>query len=172
MSTILFWFSSPNHTASCIIFNCIAVGKKQPRHLLHTLELLGQQLCVTALTQREGICVLQEYVAIYFVCFYLFQSLSHVRLFETPWTPCQSSLSMGFFRQEYWSGLPFSSQGDLPNPGIETGSPALQADASTSEPPGKPLRLLQVSVRIHFSITVTSDNFYQAPIRVLPHRCK
>ena len=119
MSTILFWFSSPNHTASCIIFNCIAVGKKQPRHLLHTLELLGQQLCVTALTQREGICVLQEYVAIYFVCFYLFQSLSHVRLFETPWTPCQSSLSMGFFRQEYWSGLPFSSPGDLPNPGIK-----------------------------------------------------
>ena len=44
---------------------------------------------------------------------------------------------MGFSRQEYWSGLPFSSPGDLPNPGIEPGSPALQADALTSEPPGK-----------------------------------
>ena len=43
---------------------------------------------------------------------------------------------MGFSRQEYWSGLPFPSPGDLPDPGIEPGSPALEADASTSEPPG------------------------------------
>ena len=46
---------------------------------------------------------------------------------------------MGFSRQEYWSGLPFRSPGDLPDPGIEPGSPALQADALTSEPPRKPL---------------------------------
>ena len=46
--------------------------------------------------------------------------------------------SMGFSRQEYWSGLPFPSPGDLPDPGIEPRSPALQADALTSEPPGKP----------------------------------
>ena len=45
--------------------------------------------------------------------------------------------SMGFSRQEYWSGLPFPSPGDLPNPGIEPRSPALQADALTSEPPGQ-----------------------------------
>jgi len=45
---------------------------------------------------------------------------------------------MGFSRQEYWSGLPFPSPGDLPDPGIEPKSPALQADALTSEPPGKP----------------------------------
>ena len=45
---------------------------------------------------------------------------------------------MGFSRQEYWSGLPFSSPGDFPDPGIEPRSPALQADALTSEPPGKP----------------------------------
>ena len=44
---------------------------------------------------------------------------------------------MGFSRQEHWSGLPFSSPGDLPDPGIEPGSPALQADTLTSEPPGK-----------------------------------
>ena len=43
---------------------------------------------------------------------------------------------MGFFRQEYWSELPFRSPGDLPNPGIEARSPTLQADALTSEPPG------------------------------------
>ena len=50
----------------------------------------------------------------------------------------QASLSMGFSRQEYWSGLPFPSPGDLPDPGIKPRSPALQADALASEPPGKP----------------------------------
>ena len=48
----------------------------------------------------------------------------------TPWTgACQAPLSMGFSRQEYWSGLPFPSPGDLPDPGIEPRSPALQADS-------------------------------------------
>ena len=54
------------------------------------------------------------------------QSLSHVRLFAVPWTvACQAPPSMGFSRQEYWSGLPFPSPGDPPYPGIELGSPAL-----------------------------------------------
>ena len=67
------------------------------------------------------------------------KSLSRVQIFMTPWTVAyQAPLSMGFFRQEYWSGLPFPSPGDLPNPGIEPRSPALQADALTSEPLGKP----------------------------------
>ena len=66
------------------------------------------------------------------------KSLSRVRLFETPWTVVhQAPLSMGFSRQEYWSGLPFPSPGDLPDPGIEARSPALQANTLTSEPPGK-----------------------------------
>ena len=56
----------------------------------------------------------------------------------TPWTVAyQASPSMGFSRQEYWSGLPFPSPGDLPDPGIEPKSPTLEADALTSEPPGK-----------------------------------
>ena len=50
----------------------------------------------------------------------------------------QAPLSMEFSRQEYWSRLPFPSPGDLPNPGIEAGSPPLQADTLLSEPPGKP----------------------------------
>ena len=50
----------------------------------------------------------------------------------------QALLSMEFSRQEYWSGLPFLSPWDLPNPGIESGSPALRADSLLSEPPGKP----------------------------------
>ena len=65
--------------------------------------------------------------------------LSRVRLFVTPWSVAhQAPLSMGFSRQGYWSGLPFPSPGDLPNPGIEPGSLMLQADALPSEPPGKP----------------------------------
>ena len=67
------------------------------------------------------------------------KSFSRVRLFATSWTVArQASLFMRFSRQEYWIGLPFPSPGDLPNPGIEPTSPALQADALTSEPPGKP----------------------------------
>ena len=66
------------------------------------------------------------------------KSLSHVQLFATPWTvACQAPLSMGFSRQEYWSGVPFPSPGDLLNPGIKPGSPAFQADSLLSEPPRK-----------------------------------
>ena len=64
--------------------------------------------------------------------------LSRVWLLVAPWTVAhQASPSMGFSRQEYWSGLPFPSSGDLPDPGINPGSLALQADALPSEPPGK-----------------------------------
>ena len=66
--------------------------------------------------------------------------LSHlvVSVFATPWTvACQAPLSRGFPRQEYWTELPFPSLGDLPNPGIEPGSSALQADYLLHETPGK-----------------------------------
>ena len=66
-------------------------------------------------------------------------SLSRVRLFVTPWTVAhQMPLSIEFFRQEYWSGLPCPPPGDLPNPEIEPRSPALQVDSIPSEPRGKP----------------------------------
>ena len=66
--------------------------------------------------------------------------LSRVRLFAIPWTVAyQAPPSMGFSRQQCCSGLPFPSPGDLPNPGIEPGSPALQADALLSESPGGPV---------------------------------
>ena len=68
------------------------------------------------------------------------KSLSHVWLFVNPWTVAgQAPLSMKFSRQEYWSGLPFPSLRDLPDPGIELRSPALQGDSLLSEPPEKPL---------------------------------
>ena len=62
--------------------------------------------------------------------------------FETPWTvACQTLLSMGFSRQEYWSGLPFPSPGDLLDPGTEPMSPALAGGFFTTEPPGKKMLL-------------------------------
>ena len=71
--------------------------------------------------------------------------LSRVRLFATLWSVAyQAPPSLGFSRQEYWSGLPFPSPGDLPNPGIKPGSPVLQADALPSEPPGKPQIMLDL----------------------------
>ena len=71
------------------------------------------------------------------MCVCVCVSLSCVRLFVTPWTTAhQAPLSVEFSRQEYCSGLSFLSPGDLPNTGIQPGSPTLQADYLTSEPPG------------------------------------
>ena len=67
--------------------------------------------------------------------------LSCVQPFAVPWTVAhQAPLSMEFSRQDYWSGLPFPSPGELPNPGIKPGSPELQADSLPSKPPGKPCK--------------------------------
>ena len=71
-------------------------------------------------------------------------SLSCVWLFVTPWTVAhQSPLSVGFYRQEYWSGLPCPPPRDLPNPKMEPESPTWQADSLPSESPGKPSYLEQ-----------------------------
>ena len=73
---------------------------------------------------------------------------SSILAWETPQTEEPVRLqSMGFPRLEYWSGLPFSSPGDLPYPGIKTGSLALQADSLPSEPPEKPL-VIELSSRL------------------------
>ena len=76
--------------------------------------------------------------SVYNECLWNCYSLSHVRFFATPWTVARlAPLSIEFSRQEYWSGLPFPSPGDIPNSGIEPRSPALQTDTLASEPPGK-----------------------------------
>ena len=73
---------------------------------------------------------------------YVVYSVSHVQLFAVPQTVAhQVPLSMGFPRQEDWSGLPFPSLGDLPYPGIEPASPALAGRFFTTEPPGKPWKI-------------------------------
>ena len=72
-------------------------------------------------------------------------SLSRVQLLATPWTAAhQAPLSMRFSRQGYWSGLPFPSPWDLPNPGIESGSPALQADPLPTELQGRVYMLIRI----------------------------
>ena len=77
-------------------------------------------------------------IPIYIMCMCA-QSLSHVRLFATQAPVAhQAPLSMRLFRQGYWSGLPFPPPGDLPNPGIEPGSPVLQGDSLSTELQGKP----------------------------------
>ena len=68
-------------------------------------------------------------------------SVTHVRLFTTPWTVAHlAPLSMGFSRQEHCSGLPFPPPEDLPDLGIKAASPALQEDSLPSESPGKPIQ--------------------------------
>ena len=75
------------------------------------------------------------------VCVYVYVWLSWVQLFVIPWIAvCQAPLPMEFSRKEYWSGLPFPTSGDLPNPGIEPvslASLALGGGFFTTEPPGK-----------------------------------
>ena len=76
------------------------------------------------------------------MCCALLSHFSRARLFATPWTAAhQAPLSMGFSRQEYWSGLPCPPPGDLPDPGIELTSPAWAGGFFITEPPGKPFLL-------------------------------
>ena len=91
---------------------------------------------ITVQLRRKGEVNSYKVISIVLCCA---QSLSHVQLFATPWTVAnQASLSMGFPRQEYWSGLQCPPPGDLPHPGIEPRFPALQMDSLSSEPPWKP----------------------------------
>ena len=84
--------------------------------------------------------------------------VSHVPFFATPWTiACQAPLSVGFPRQEYWSGLPFPSPGDPPNPEIEPRSPALQTDSL-------PLNHLKERSRGKRAKLSEPKSLYQAPL--------
>ena len=93
--------------------------------------------------------------------------LSRVRLFGTPWTVAhQASLSMRFSRQEYWSGLPRPVPGDLPNPGIEPRSPALQTHSLLSQPPGKPFYLEKQCVKYPVSPRIPSASYWNSRFKV------
>ena len=116
---VLFW---ANNSSSTTRINYLRGGREaqKPPHPLPSLDG-GWQLVDSK--SREETEVAQPFLT----------------LFMTLWVIAhQVPLSMGFPKQEYWNGLPLPSPGDLPNPGIELGSPALQADSLQSEPPGKP----------------------------------
>ena len=107
--------------------------------LLHTLAWRGREM---AEAKGRSMSALAPLAA-------AFQQLSHVRLFAAPWTVArQAPLSMEFSRQGYWSGLPFPSLGDLPDPGIEPAPPTLQADSLPLSHLGSPPALLR-TLEIH-----------------------
>ena len=94
-------------------------------------------------------------------CAYL---LSHVQLFANPWVvACQTLLSMGFSRQEYWSGLPCPPPGNLPIPGIKPRFPALQVNFLPSEPPGKPKNTGVGSLSLFQGIFPTQESNWGLP---------
>ena len=114
----------------------LAQFKTQQSHLKEVQTHVSLNSHIGALWTRcfEGIFHWSAKPEMAYMC-----SLSHVRLFVTSWTLAhQAPLSLEFSRQEYWSGQPFPSPGDLPHPDTEPRSPALQADSLPSEPPGKP----------------------------------
>ena len=98
--------------------------------------------------------------------------LSCVRLFAAPWNVArQAPVSVGFSRQEYWSGLPFPSPEDLPDPGIEPESPALQADSLPSEPPSSKMVTylnLDLSPDILKFLLISNHLYYEEndPVRI------
>ena len=99
----------------------------------------GTSTCDTNRIQNKFEFTLVYSSVFLFAVVAIIQLLSRVPLFETPWTVGHMApLSMGFSRQEYWSGLPCPPPGDFPNQGIEPRFPALRADSLPSEPPGKP----------------------------------
>ena len=85
----------------------------------------------------------------------------------------QAPLSMGFSGQQYWSGLPFPSPGDLPDPGIEPRSPALQANSLPSEPPGTPINFLRTcQSTFHSGCTIMHSHQRCARVPVCPSHCQ
>ena len=96
-------------------------------------------------------------------------SLSHVRLIAIPWTAArQAPLSVEFSRQEYWSGLPFPSPGDLPDPGIKHRTLELWADSSSSEPLGKPKPPKPKNIDDHTTSYSTYSNLLLKLFQLLP----
>ena len=141
-----------------LVFNKVPIKKKRYQliqvvhNALKAKDVVARSILIThqCFSRRKVLVIIPE-KAMEILCFSSYINLalewkskcyllSRVWLFVTPWTVAsQVPLSTGFSWQEHWSGLPFPSPRDLPNPGMKPGSPALQADSLLSEPPGKPL---------------------------------
>ena len=116
-----------------------------------SLAVFQLMMCYLIFFKKFNTCRIgiSEFLETYFMaqCSFSFlnsltraQSLSRIRLFVTPWT----TQSVEFSRPEYWSGQPFPSAGDLPNPGMQPRSPSLQADSLPAESQGKPVLIKNV----------------------------
>ena len=119
-----------------------------------TVLLLSQQsivLCYVSLFlfQKETTLDQETYPLLNIICCVCTQLLRRVQLFAIPWTVVahQAPLSLGFPKQEYWSGLPFPSPGDLPNPGIKLASPALTGGFFITEPQRKLYIYIYISLK-------------------------
>ena len=141
--TILFYFTQ-NSVSEFLFGTC-----KQRQNFSNITYLLPNTHSYVHGRQQEVInsiscllcpkCTETEYFLNFSLCIFTYACCC-VRLFATPWTVAhQALLSMGFSRQEYWSGLPFPSPEDLPDPGIELTSPALTGGFFTTASPGKPI---------------------------------
>ena len=140
-----------NESISCSIVS----DSLGPHGFIQPTMVLGPQNSLGKNTGVDSHSLLQIYA---YICTVL-RCFSRVRLFATPWTVArQALLSMGFSRQEYWSGLPWPPPGDLLDPGIEPESPALQADSSRGhwETP-------------HIYWTKKTDTYRERQIRMPPY---
>ena len=125
---------------SLSLFTFMSMGSHRVRHDWNGLAAAAAAAAAAGLYKKRDTD--QIFLPLKFwkdICIYMLLLFSHVWLFVTPWTVAlQAPLSMGFPRQEYWSGLPFSSPGHLPHPGIKPASPELAGRFATTEPGGKP----------------------------------
>ena len=162
-----------NHLILCCILLCpqsFPASGSFPVSLLFTSDgqIIGASTSVLPMNSNKK--------DFFFKC----KSLSHVRLFVTPWSiTLQAPLSIEFSKREQWSGQPFPSPRDLPNPGIEPRSPALQADCLLSKPPRFRVDFLQdclislQSRRLFSSTTVQKHQFFglQPSLQFNSHIC-
>ena len=124
-----YWSVLPFKVRQCLFKN---LGQNIPSRSCYKWKYFEAGNCLPFLRNRKK----AEVAGVEYAVVYL---LSHVQLVGVPWTVAhQALLSVEFSRQEYWSVLPFPSPGELPSPGIEPGSPALQANSLPSKPPGNP----------------------------------
>ena len=125
----------------CLITLNIDKGDRHPCLYIHSFPFLATSAPILSFLQSRHLKTLLVLLMIYPVCVSVcvYVSRSVMSDSASSWTEAlQAPLFMGFSKQEYWSGLPFSSPGDFPNPGIKLRSPTLQANSLPSEPPESP----------------------------------
>ena len=125
-------------------YSCLRLPphRLDPMVLMNSLKSSGVENFITAFNTVRHLSFIVLHVCVCVCARARARALSHIQCFVTSWTVAhQAPLSTGFPRQEYWSGLPFPSSGEILNPGIQLTSPALAGMFFSTEPPEKPLPL-------------------------------